>query len=73
VTDYWAILSGLLLLTLGAYNVWLSRSPRYEDNPFTAWISRWLGASRARTLTLVAGIICLLLGVYGVVSAVTGI
>ncbi len=73
MTDYWALLSGVLLLILGAYNVWLSRSTRrHEDNPFTAWMSRWLGVGRARTLTLVAGIICLLIGVYGVVSAVTG-
>lgn len=70
MTDYWGLLSGVLLLILGAYNVWLSRSPRhYEDNP----LSRWLGGvGRARTLSLVAGIICLLLGVYGVISAVTG-
>jgi hypothetical protein len=69
VNDYWDFLAGVLLIIIGAYNVWLSRSPRYEDNPFTAWISRWLGGGRARALTLIIGMLCVLLGVVGVVFA----
>lgn len=69
---YWAV-SGVFLLIVGVANVWLSRSPRYEDNAVSAWLSRWLGGEgRPRTLSLVAGIICLLLGGYSVALAVMG-
>jgi hypothetical protein len=71
MTDFWALAEGLLLLLIGVYNVWLSRSLRYEDNPVTAWLSRLLGgAGRARILTLVLAVFCILLGVVGMIRGV---
>jgi hypothetical protein len=68
----WLLSQGLLLLLIGVYNVWLSRTLRYEDNPFTGWLSRLLGgAGRARTLTLVAGVLCILFGLIGIIRVVT--
>ncbi len=68
--DYWDILSGVLLTIIGAYNVWLSRSAHFEANPFTAWLSRMLkGVGRARFLTLVIGVFCLLIGVVSIIVA----
>jgi hypothetical protein len=72
VSVFWNLATGVLFLVLGTYNVWLSRSPRFEDNPFAALLSRWLGVGGARILMLAAGIICLLLGIFSVISAVTG-
>ncbi len=64
--DYWGILSGVLLTIIGVYNVWLSRAQHFEVNPFTALLSRWLGGvGRTRTLILVLGMFCVLLGVVG--------
>jgi hypothetical protein len=72
VIDYWGILSGILLVIVGAYNVWLSRSPHFEVNPFTVWLSRWLGGvGRTRTLILLLGVFCVLLGVVGIIFAMT--
>jgi hypothetical protein len=72
MTVFWGLAEGLLLLIIGVYNVWLSRSLRYEDNPVTAWLSRLLGgAGRARILTLVLGVLCILFGVVGIIRAVT--
>jgi hypothetical protein len=72
VIDYWDILSGVLLMIIGAYNVWLSRSAHFEANPTTVALSRWLGGvGRARALILVVGSLCGLLGVVGIVLAVT--
>jgi hypothetical protein len=69
---FWGLLEGLLLLLIGVYNVWLARSLRYEDNPFTGWLSRLLGgAGRARTITLVAGVLCILFGLIGMIRVVT--
>jgi hypothetical protein len=60
---FWGVAEGLLLLLIGVYNVWLSRSLRYDDNPVTAGLSRLSGgAGRARVLTLVLGMLCILLG-----------
>jgi hypothetical protein len=71
--DYWDILSGMLLAIVGAFNVWLSRSPHFEVNPVTVLLSRWLGrVGRARTLILVLGVLCVLLGVVGIIFTVTG-
>lgn len=71
--DYWDILSGVLLIIIGAYNVWLSRSAHFEANPLTAWLSRLLrGVGLARVLILVIGVFCLLIGVVGIILAVTG-
>ncbi len=65
--DYWGILFGVLLIIIGAYNVWLSRSAHFEVNPFTVLLSRWLGGfGRTRTLMLVLGVLCVLLGVLGI-------
>ena len=73
MVDYWDILSGLLLAIIGAYNVWLSRSSHFEGNPFTVSLSRWLGGvGRARTLVLVAGGLCALFGVVGIIFGVSG-
>jgi hypothetical protein len=72
VSVFWNLAAGVLLLIIGAFGVWLYRSPRFEDNPFAALLSRWLGVGGARILMLAAGIICLLLGIFSVVSAVTG-
>jgi hypothetical protein len=73
VIDYWGILSGVLLVIVGAYNVWLSSSPHFEDNPVTVLLSRWLGGvGRTRTLILVLGVVCVLFGVVGIIFAVTG-
>ena len=72
MSAFWGLAEGLLLLLIGVYNVWLSRSLRYEDNPVTGWLSRLLGgAGRARILTMVLGVLCILFGVIGVVRAVT--
>ena len=69
---FWGVTEGLLLLIIGVYNVWLSRSLRYEDNPVTAGLSRLLGgAGRARVLTVVLGVLCILLGLVGFIRAVT--
>ncbi len=71
--DYWDILSGMLLAIVGAFNVWLSRSPHFEVNPVTVLLSRWLGGvGRARALILVLGVLCVVLGVVGIISAATG-
>ena len=68
--DYWDILSGVLLMLIGAYNVWLSRSRQFEVNPVTVLLSRLLRrVSRARFMTLVLGLFCLLLGVVDIVFA----
>ena len=67
---FWALAEGLLLVLIGVYNVWLSRSLRYEDNPVTAGLSRLLGgAGHARNLTLVLGGLCILFGVVGIIRA----
>jgi len=69
---FWGVAEGLLLLIIGVYNVWLSRSLRYEDNTVTAGLSRLLGgAGRARVLTLVLGVLCILFGAVGIIRAVT--
>jgi hypothetical protein len=74
VSGFWSLAEGLLLLLIGVYNVWLSLSLRYEDNPVTAGLSRFLGgAGRARILTLVLAVLCVLLGVVGMIRAVTAI
>ena len=71
--DYWGILSGVFLVIIGAFNVWLSRSPHHEVNPVTVLLSRLLGGvGRARTLILVLGVLCVLLGAVGVIFAATG-
>jgi hypothetical protein len=73
VIDYWDILSGVLLTIIGAYNVWLSRSSHFEVNAFTVLLSRLLGGvGRARSLILVAGIFCALIGVVDIIFGVTG-
>jgi hypothetical protein len=73
VIYYWDILSGMLLVIVGAFNVWPSRSPHFEVNPVTVLLSRWLGrVGRARILILVLGALCILLGVVGIIFAVTG-
>jgi hypothetical protein len=70
VIDYWDILSGVLLMLIGAYNVWLSRSTQFEVNPVTVLLSRLLRrVSRARFMTLVLGLFCLLLGVVDIIFA----
>jgi hypothetical protein len=70
VIDYWDILSGVLLVLIGAYNVWLSRSTQFEVNPVTVLLSRLLRrVSRARFMTLVLGLFCLLLGVVDIIFA----
>jgi uncharacterized membrane protein HdeD (DUF308 family) len=72
VIDYWDFLSGVLFIVIGAFNVWLSRSPHFEDNPVTVLLSRLLGkVSRARFLTLVLGVFCVLLGVVDIIFALT--
>jgi len=69
---FWGLAEGLLLLIIGVYNVWLTRSLRYEDNEVTVWLSRLLGgAGRARILTLVLGVLCILFGLIGMIRAVT--
>ncbi len=70
--DYWDVLSGVLLMIIGAYNVWLSRSVHFEVNPVTVLLSRLLGrVGRARFLTLGLGVFCVLLGVVDVAFAGT--
>jgi hypothetical protein len=70
VIDYWDILSGVLLVLIGAYNVWLSRSTQFEVNPVTVLLSRLLRrVSRARFMTLVLGLFCLILGVVDIIFA----
>jgi hypothetical protein len=70
VIDYWDILSGVLLMLIGAYNVWLSRSTQFEVNPVTVLLSRLLRrVSRARFMTLVLGLFCLILGVVDIIFA----
>jgi hypothetical protein len=69
---FWSLVAGVVLLIIGGYGVWLSLSPRLEDNATVARISHQLGVGGARILMLAAAIICLLLGVYGVVLAVRG-
>jgi hypothetical protein len=69
---FWGVAEGLLLLIIGVFNVWLSRSLHYEVNPVTVLLSRLLGgAGRARILILVLGVLCILFGVVGIISAVT--
>ena len=66
----WDLLSGVILIVIGAYNVWLSRSAHFEANPVTVGISRLIrGVGRARTFILVLGVFCLLLGVIGIILA----
>jgi hypothetical protein len=73
VIDYWDMLSGVLFIIIGAYNVWLSRSTQFEVNPVTVLLSRLVGGvGRARVLTLVIGVFCLLLGVVEIIFGVTG-
>jgi hypothetical protein len=73
VVDYWAVLTGVLLTAVGAYNLWLSRPARFEANPVTAGLSRLLGGvGRARFITLVAGVFCVILGVVNIIFGVTG-
>jgi hypothetical protein len=73
VIDYWDIRSGVLFVIIGSFNVWLSPSPHFEVNPVTVLLSRWLGGvGRARVLILVLGVFCVLLGVVGIIFAVTG-
>jgi hypothetical protein len=70
VIDYWDILSGVLLMLIGAYNVWLSRSTQFEVNPVTVLLSRLLRrVNHARFMTLVLGLFCLLLGVVDIIFA----
>ena len=70
--DYWDIVSGVLLMIIGAYNIWLSRSRQFEVNPVTVLLSRLLRkVSRARFLTMGLGVFCVLLGVVDIVFAVT--
>ena len=62
----------MLLMTIVAYNVWLSRSVHFEVNPVTVLLSRLLGSvGRARFLTLGLGVLCVLLGVVAGVFAGT--
>jgi hypothetical protein len=73
VIDYWDIFAGALLVIIGVYNLWLSRSSHFEINPFTVSLSRWLGGvGRARTLVLVAGGLCTLFGVLSIISGAAG-
>jgi hypothetical protein len=70
---FWNLVEGLFLLIIGVYNVWLSRSRHFDANPLTAWLSRLLGGvGSARTLVLVLGAFCMMLGVVGMIFAVTG-
>jgi hypothetical protein len=72
VIDYWDMLSGVLFIIIGAYNVWLSRSTQFEVNPVTVLLSRLVGGvGRARILTLAMGVFCLLLGVVEIIFGVT--
>ena len=67
---FWGLAEGLLLVLIGVYNVWLARSLHYEDNLVTAGLSRLLGgAGRARILTVVLGVLCILFGVIRAVTA----
>jgi hypothetical protein len=73
VVDYWDLLAGVLLTAVGAYNLWVSRSAHFEANPVTAGLSRLLsGVGRARFITLVAGVFCVILGVVNIIFGVTG-
>lgn len=68
----WGLLEGLFLLIIGVYNVWLSQSRHFEDNPVTRWISRLFGrVNRARIFILGLGLFCALLGVVGMIFTVT--
>jgi hypothetical protein len=70
---FWNLVEGLFLLIIGVYNVWLSLSRHFDANPLTDWLSRLLGGvGRARTLVLVLGAFCMMLGVVGMIFAVTG-
>ena len=71
--DYWDLLSGVLFIIIGAYNVWLSRSTQFEVNPVTVLLSRLVGGvGRARGPTPVIGVFRLLLGVVEIIFGVTG-
>jgi hypothetical protein len=72
VIGFWDMLSGVLFIIIGAYNVCLSRSTQFEVNPVTVLLSRLVGGvGRARILTLAIGMFCLLLRVVEIIFGVT--
>ncbi len=61
-----------VLLVLGTWNVWCSRAPRLQANPAVVMATRHISLTAVRKLLLTTGVLMLLLGLFGLLMALSG-